>query len=208
MSVTIAAPKLSDQRRKAIVEDGPQVKRWTIEEFYNLNGQSLFGERHTELIDGEIFVMPEQLFIHLRVMMFLSKYVEACFGETAWVRYQAPVLIPSRNTYVEPDVSAIAGSLVDCQEHPTTALFVAEVSQTSIYHDKVRKVPVYACMQVPEYWIVNVPKQFIMFYTKPVKDKTSVTGFTYAKHQEYKLTDTIALQAFPKTPILVSELFR
>ncbi|HVK84072.1 MAG TPA: Uma2 family endonuclease [Kofleriaceae bacterium] len=56
------------------------------------------------------------------------------------------------------------------RQHPTTALLVIEVSNSSLRRDRKIKREIYAEAKVPEYWIVDVSKDddlTVEVYTKP-----------------------------------------
>ncbi len=136
-----------------VTDDGPKPMQWSLADFFELSEQGFFNNKKVELVQGRIYDMPEQLFAHLTLMLNVYQFIIKCFGEDAWVRYQLPILIPDRDTYVEPDVSAVAGTIQDYSDHPTEALFVAEVSISSVTYDKNEKAPLYASMGVPEYLV-------------------------------------------------------
>ena len=56
--------------------------------------------------------------------------------------------------------------------HPTTAILVVEVADTSLSKDRTEKVPLYARNGIPEYWILNVVDDCLEVYRDP-------TGETY-----------------------------
>jgi Uma2 family endonuclease len=187
-------------------DDGPKPLQWSLADFFELSEQGFFNNKKVELVQGRIYDMPEQLFV--RIMLNVYQFIIKCFGEDAWVRYQLPILIPDRDSYVEPDVSAVAGTIQDYSDHPTEALFVAEVSISSVTYDKNEKAPLYASMGVPEYWLVNVPRKVIEVYSDPVVDEESKTGYGYDQQVDYTLNDSISLQSYPDKKTTVADLFR
>ena len=54
--------------------------------------------------------------------------------------------------------------------HPTTALLVIEVSDTSLMKDRTHKEQLYARHQIPEYWILNVLEETLEVYRDPAGD--------------------------------------
>jgi Uma2 family endonuclease len=69
----------------------------------------------------------------------------------------------------EPDAAAIAGGLRDYPDHPTSALLVVEVADTSLPLDRRRKGPIYAQAGIPEYWIVNLVDGIVEVYREPIE---------------------------------------
>jgi Uma2 family endonuclease len=55
--------------------------------------------------------------------------------------------------------------------HPHEALLVIEVSNEPSRRDRSAKLDIYARAKVPEYWLVDVTKQCVEVYTKPVRGR-------------------------------------
>lgn len=67
-----------------------------------------------------------------------------------------------------PDV-LICPKLPSIMQHPSTALLVIEVANTSLRKDHKIKQPLYGGCRVDEYWIVNLTRaeRTIEVYTEP-----------------------------------------
>jgi len=58
----------------------------------------------------------------------------------------------------KPDTAVVGGRIADYDRaHPTTALLVVEVADSSLKQDRPTKRTIYAAAGIPEYWIVNLP---------------------------------------------------
>ena len=68
--------------------------------------------------------------------------------------------------------------------HPTTALLVVEVSDTSLSKDRTEKVQLYARHGIPEYWILNVVDDCLEVHRNPA-------GEAYQTKLTLRLGDTI-----------------
>ena len=74
----------------------------------------------------------------------------------------------------EPDIAIVPGSLRDYRDaHPTNALLVVEVADTSLANDQGLKAKFYAKNGIPEYWILNLNKSLLEVYRKPDKQSES-----------------------------------
>ena len=77
------------------------------------------------------------------------------------IRAQLP-LMPSPTSAPEPDVAVVAGQRTDYDHcHPTTALLLVEIADTSLPQDRLTKSRIYAAAGIPEYWIVNLRDQCV-----------------------------------------------
>lgn len=89
------------------------------------------------------------------------------FGEGTHVRIQLPLALdPSSEP--EPDVTVVRGSPRDYRDaHPSAALLVVEVADTTLSHDRDQKGSLYARAGVADYWIVNLVDQVLEVYRDP-----------------------------------------
>jgi Uma2 family endonuclease len=51
--------------------------------------------------------------------------------------------------------------------HPTTALLVVEIADSSLLHDRKRKIPLYARFEIPEAWLCNLVRRVCEVYRDP-----------------------------------------
>ncbi|MCL4861873.1 MAG: Uma2 family endonuclease, partial [Caldilineaceae bacterium] len=101
----------------------------------------------------------------------------------------------------EPDVSVVIGSYDDYRDaHPTTALLVVEVADTSLAHDRERKRRVYARAGIPEYWLVNLNDYRLEIFRNPAEDD-------YQYHLILGPAESIAPRTHPDHTVTVVELF-
>jgi hypothetical protein len=84
----------------------PGPRYWTREEYYRLADLGFFRGQRAERIGGQIMVLT-----------------------------QAPLEL-GQSSDPEPDVSVVAGSRADYSDHPTTAVLVVEVSDTTLAFDR------------------------------------------------------------------------
>lgn len=66
-------------------------------------------------------------------------------------------------------VELLDGEIVATRQHPgpTAMALVVEVSWSSAYHDRVRKLPLYGAAGVPEYWIVDLQREVVHVHRVP-----------------------------------------
>ena len=85
--------------------------------------------------------------------------------------------------------------------HPTPddTLLVVEVAETSLAHDRRRKLPLYARTGVSELWIVNRRADAIDVFREP-----SMNG--YGIHLRRRRGDDVAPAAFPDVRLAVDDV--
>jgi len=131
--------------------------RWTTEHYLRLVDEGVLGpDDKVELLEGVIVAMVPSNAPHATGVTRITHALVQAVGDRGVVRIQLP-LIAGIYSMPEPDAAIVPGALRDYDEaHPTTALLVAEVSDTSLKQDRLTKAPIYAVAGVPEYWIVNL----------------------------------------------------
>jgi Uma2 family endonuclease len=119
-----------------------------------------------ELLDGVLVEMSPQGPPHayaLRELMVQGAAVAAAAGLRLSV--QAPLDVGNSITQPEPDLAIVPRTPID--RHPTDALLVVEMGNTSLRMDLGPKARIYATAGVPEYWVLDVQRREIVVHLKP-----------------------------------------
>ena len=80
------------------------------------------------------------------------------------LRFRLPLAIAD-DSEPEPDAAIVPAGDYD-QAHPTTALLVIEVADSSLARDR-RKAGLYAAAGIPECWIVDLTARVVEVYSAP-----------------------------------------
>jgi Uma2 family endonuclease len=145
----------------------PQTHRWTRDQYYRLGDAGLFAERRVELIDGEIIDVPPQRSSRFTAVMLTQKVLDRCFGVGFVIRAQGPLDL-GPDSQPEPDVAVVTGGARDYDaRHPTSAVLVVAVSETSLRFDRGRKKLLYAEAGIGEYWILNLVDRVLEVHRAP-----------------------------------------
>lgn len=122
-------------------------------------------DQRVELIRGQIVAMSPQGPPHSSAVRRLNKLLTIALRNHADVQIQAPLAVAD-DSEPEPDVAVIEPGDYR-SEHPTSALLVIEVADSSLVKDRHDKALLYAEAGIPEYWIVNVVEQTVEVYLHP-----------------------------------------
>jgi Uma2 family endonuclease len=172
------------------------TKRWTTGEYYRIAEVGLLDAERSELIEGEIFMMSPLGGRHAQAVSLLLRSLQTAFGSDCHVRVQSPLHL-SEYSEPEPDLAVISGDPRDYPDHPTTALLVAEISDSSIAHDRDRKQLLYSRAGIVEYWIVNLVTSRLEVFRQPADEG-------YLDAQVYSAGDSLAPVTLPAVSIAVS----
>jgi Uma2 family endonuclease len=183
----------------------PIRKRWTVAEFHRLWEDGWFEGCKPMLVGGEIYLMPIPGPAHSKVVGLADYALKAVFAAGFYVRVQIPLVLGQRSDPV-PDIAVVTGSPRDYDVHPTTALLVVEVSDTSLAIDTGEKAQLYAASGVADYWVVDVNARQLLVYRDPRPDPISPFGSAYATVATLAAGQTVSPLAQPNAVVNVSDL--
>lgn len=203
--IWIQYPDDHKEARPFYPSEEPHPRLWTKAEFYRLNDLGFFRGQKAELLGGEIMVTSPQGWPHGSTTDRAWEVLRNALGAGFWVRMQLPVDL-GLVLEPEPDVSVVAGRREDYTTHPTVALLVIEVSDTTLAYDRSVRASLYAAGGVADYWIINLVQGQLEVYRQPVPDASQAHGHRYADSAIYFRGDTITPLAAPSVSVKVSDL--
>ena len=131
----------------------------------------------------------------------VSEALHRAVRDRALVRSQLPLVVGKRSV-PEPDLAVVAGTVADYDRaHPTSALLVVEVADSSLKQDRLTKRAIYAAAGIAEYWIVNLPDDCVEIRREPDPGRRRYASTTVARRG-----DTIELSTLSGVRVLVSDL--
>ena len=166
-------------RRKITSPDRPRRFRWTTRQLFRLERLGFFRERRVELINGEIIELSPPKPPHCVSLELTDKEVQRAFGAGYYVRSQGALDL-GRTYMPQPDLAVVPGNPRDYKDaHPTTALLVVEISDTSLRYDRVRKAHTYARARIADYWILNLVDRQLEIRRNPGRAPDRKGRWTY-----------------------------
>ncbi len=181
------------------------VRLFSRREFYRLLDLGFFRNQNVELIEGEIVRMPLPKSPHYAAISLTDMALRAAFGPGHWVRTQGPLHLLKRSIPV-PDVSVVLGSIRDYSDHPTSALLIVEVSDSTLAYDRGPKGSLYAKAGIADYWIINLKGRQLEIRRRPVRDRNQLYGFRYADLTVLPPADHATPLAAPRARVAVADL--
>ena len=138
--------------------------------------------------------------------MKTARALQAAFGIAAYVRTQGPIGLDAESE-PEPDVAVVPGTVEDYgRVHPSRAVLVVEVSESSLVLDREYKGSLYARGGVPEYWVLNLIDRVLEIYRDPGTDPPAAFGWRYTRTDALGPIDSVAPLAAPDASIAVPQL--
>ena len=125
-------------------------------------------EDRLELINGEILEITPQSSAHATAVCLVDEALRAVYVQGFTVRIQVPMAL-GESSEPEPDVAVVRGRPRDYLAcHPTVAVLIVEISDSSLRYDREHKKGLYAASGTPEYWIAINPQWHKFFRTTQV----------------------------------------
>ena len=182
--------------------DAVQRYRFTVDQYHQMGEVGIFDpDCRVELIDGEIFEMSPIGPWHSGVVNRLNYRFVTGLRDRAVVHVQNPTIV-DRRSEPQPDLMLLKPrqDFYDTS-HPTPedALLVVEVAETSLAHDRGRKLPLYARTGVSEVWIVDRKADAIEVFRGPSPDG-------YRENFRRGRAEDLAPAAFPDLRLSVDDI--
>lgn len=202
---TTQDPRVSGMGPGPPAREGPRRIRWTKKEFYRLAELGFFQDRRVELVGGEIMRMTINP-PHCVALGLTTDALRAAFGRGYFVRSQGVLDIHIRHQ-PQPDVTVVSGGPRDyVSAHPTSALLVVEVSDTTLRYDRRVKAHLYARAGIADYWIVNLRDRQLEVHRNPGPDPARLGRSSYSHVTIIPATGTAMTLAAPGVVIAVADL--
>jgi Uma2 family endonuclease len=181
------------------VIERPQIAKYNVLEYHKMLEAGIFPEGvKTELIDGEVYIMPPMGGEHYGILARLTTELSVkLFGQAVPIS-QVPMEL-SDTTEPEPDFIVLEYREDYYRKRkgtPQEALLFIEVSKSTLDHDRYVKLPKYAETGIKEVWIINATKEIysLEIYREPVGNEYTIIH----KYTEGKLASPLE---FPDTQI-------
>lgn len=177
------------------------LHRWTREEYERLGEAGFFPpDARLELIDGLIYHMAPQTSFHSTAVRAVQDAVAKVFSSGFDIRIQMPLALGD-DSEPEPDVAVVPGHFADYSfSHPATAALVVEVADSSLLHDRRRKIPLYSRAGIPEAWLLVLKKKTLEVYRDPGEEG-------YRSRTALRLGDSVSPLGRPEVSLPVEAFF-
>ena len=186
--------------------DMPPRRLLTRSEFERACEDGVYGpEEKLELIGGEVYQKMTQNSPHTSGVSALEETLRAVFAGQGYVRIRAPLALDEMSL-PEPDVAVVSGSWRDyVTGHPSTALLLVEVADSSLAFDRTYKGSLYAKAGIPEYWILNLTDRILEVYRDPNPMTGQRFGYHYRTITRLSVTDIISPLSVPGAVIRIED---
>lgn len=134
-----------------------QAAKFSVEEYHRIVATGALGDRHIELLHGDLVELRPETPYHANQNNKIYKYLLKQFDGLADVRSHHPITLA--NSEPEPDIvlARLPESRYD-NRHPESAdiFLVIEVSYSTLDYDLETKQKIYASAGIPDYWVIKL----------------------------------------------------
>jgi Uma2 family endonuclease len=176
-----------------------------VTEFDHLGELGCFEGRRAYLLDGVIWEQGPMDPPHADALEVLVELIRAAFGAGWRYRIQLPLHIDENNNPM-PDLAVVAGQPGFRGVHPTTAVLVVEVADTTLPTDMTEKAERYATAGIADYWVLDLNGRRLLVFRDPVSLPSGLGATAYKKCLTLGLADSISPLAAPAATIRVADL--
>jgi Uma2 family endonuclease len=178
--------------------------RFSREQYHRLGELGFFDGKRVERIRGEIVEMSPKNWPHVVACRKTAEVLEQAFAGLGWVSRQDPISLPDSDP--EPDVAVLAGRFEDYSDHPTAALLVAEVADTTLFDDTTTMAEVYAEAGIADYWVLDLNGRQLVVFRDPQPLPAGLGATAYQTRLTLGPADRVSPLAAPGASILVGDL--
>lgn len=152
--------------------DGLTRRAFSVEDVRRMTDAGIMDpDEPIELRDGELIAVPAEKYAHARATLAMARKLFRALPDK-WAIAQEKTLQLSAETLVQPDFFICASDLIQGSEEgflivPGPDLFIIEVADSSLLHDRTQKARLYARHDVREYWIVDLNGRRILVHRRP-----------------------------------------
>lgn len=134
-------------------------------EYEQLVELGAFEDERVELLRGQLVEMSPQGEAHATISARLHALFVRALDDSYEVRGHSP-FAATDDSEPEPDVS-VSRSKRRRAYHPSKALLLIEVAESSLRKDRQIKASIYAEAAAPEYWVVDTRARCVHVYSHP-----------------------------------------
>lgn len=176
------------------------IAKWDIEDYHRLIETGILGDRHLELLQGEIWEMSPEGPLHTYVTEGLGNYLRSLLENRAVVREAHPITLSDSEP--QPDLAIVQPPRQRYRErhpYPEDIFWLVETSQSTVDYDLNDKKKIYARAKIGEYWVVDVNQNRIHIFREPQGEDYQVKSIV--------VRGTITPQAFSNLRVSVDRFW-
>jgi len=160
--------------------------------------RGVFDDERIELLRGQLVTMSPQGGLHSTVTARLAQHLIRALADAYEVRSHSP-FAATDDSEPEPDIS-VSRKQRRRAYHPSRALLLVEVAESSLRKDRLVKAEIYAEARAAEYWIVDLATKSVFVHTDPYRG-------AYRSIVQLRSRDWLRPVMLPELSFRIADLF-
>jgi hypothetical protein len=184
----------------------PAVMRWTVEQFNHMGDLGWFEGRRPFLLDGVLWEQGPRDTPHATGLSLVDAAIRPIIPPGYFPRVQMPFHVDEFNDPF-PDFAVDPGTPRDyAAVHPSIAILVVEVPDTTLRTDMTEKAERYATVGVADYWVLDVTARRLLVFRDPAALPAGLGATAYRTQFTLNPTERVTPLAAAPASILVTDL--
>jgi len=185
----------------------PRTRKWTRVEYERLIDLGVFSPaERLELLDGALVVREPQGSRHAAAIRRVLHALRAALGEAWQIDSQLPLALDDASE-PEPDVTVVARQPDAYRDaHPSRAVLVVEIAETSYGTDREYKFSLYARATIAECWLIDVANERVEIHREPEVSAAALYGWRYRSVETLRSPAVVRPLIAPDTRIRIVDL--
>jgi Uma2 family endonuclease len=185
----------------------PRLRRWTRAEYERLIDLGVFSsDERVELLDGALVVREPQGSRHAAAIRKVLAALHAALGDDWQFDSQLPLALDEASQ-PEPDVCVVPRDPHAYRDaHPSRAVLVVEIAETSYRTDREYKFSLYARAGIADCWLVDVVDNAVEVHREPESSPAAHYGWRYRSVETLQPPAIVRTLVAPDVPIRITDL--
>jgi Uma2 family endonuclease len=185
----------------------PRMRRWTRIEYQRLIDLGVFSaDERLELLDGALVVREPQGSRHAAAIRKVLTALRTALGDDWQLDSQLPLAL-DEVSQPEPDVCVVPRDPHAYRDaHPSRAVLVVEIAETSYRTDRDYKFSLYARAGIADCWLVDVVDNAVEVHREPEASPAARYGWRYRSVETLRPPTFVRTLVAPDVPIRVTDL--
>lgn len=190
-----------------MTESLPRLRPWRRVEYEHLVDLGIFAPgEDLELIDGLLVLREPQGSRHAAAIRRVLDALRHALGDTWQIDSQLPLAL-DEDSEPEPDVVVVPRDPAAYRDaHPSRAVLVVEVADTSYQIDREYKTSLYARAGIADCWIVDLAHDTLEVHRDPEASPTAPYGWRYRTIHILRAPASVTPLVAPGTTIPVASV--
>ena len=144
-------------------------KIFTVKDYKKMIDAGVFVKNsYYELLEGDIVAKFPRSIRHESCRMRAATFLTQILYEVAVVSQICPIILDDvSEPEADIEILQFRPDYYASKPHPKDVLWLIEIADETLKYDRTITLPLYAKSEVPEVWLINLPRKIVEIHTEP-----------------------------------------